>query len=172
MKAHNLAGLRFGKLCVYERAGSNGLRCALWACVCDCGRMVVVTGHNLKRGATRACGQHRNAHAGLSAEERYTYHSWRAMQARCMDKSHKWYKHYGARGISIYFDWLGAGGFANFLRDVGRRSDGKTLDRIDSDGNYEPGNVKWSTAREQRANQRRMKGIQPWTSKNLRSKNP
>jgi hypothetical protein len=73
-----------------------------------------------------------------------TYSSWRNMQKRCFDKQHLSYDRYGGRGISVYFGWLGPGGFTQFLKDVGLRpSRGHELSRIDSEKNYGPGNVRW-----------------------------
>ena len=80
-----------------------------------------------------------------------TYTAWSAMRARCSYKPHVSYKYYGARGVSVCERW---DSFENFLADMGERPEGKTLDRIDPDGNYEPGNCRWATFREQRLNQR------------------
>lgn len=78
-----------------------------------------------------------------------TYQTWKNIQRRCYDPKHKTYEGYGGRGVRVYFDWLGAGGFAAFLRDVGERpSRGHHLDRIDPAKGYEPGNVRWRPAAE------------------------
>lgn len=82
-----------------------------------------------------------------------TYTSWRMMIQRCYNKNHKSYEDYGGRGIKVYFDWMGPGGFAAFLQDVGKRPSRKhTLDRIDSRLGYEPGNVRWATKSVQNSN--------------------
>lgn len=80
-----------------------------------------------------------------------TYTTWRCMRRRCYDRKHPSYPDYGGRGVRVYFGWMGRGGFEEFLRDVGPRPKGCTLDRIDRDGHYEPGNVRWATIRQQNA---------------------
>ena len=85
-----------------------------------------------------------------------TYNSWRAMRYRCEYRPHPFYLDYGGRGIKVCERWRGAGGFARFLADVGERPAGMTLDRIDVDGDYEPGNVRWADKRTQRWNRRDM----------------
>jgi hypothetical protein len=75
------------------------------------------------------------------------------MVQRCTNKNRTDYEHYGGRGILVYFDWMGPGGFQQFLADVGARPTKKhSLDRIDPDGNYEPGNVRWATKSMQNSN--------------------
>lgn len=82
-----------------------------------------------------------------------TYRSYRAMVARCTSVRQRTYAHYGARGISVASVWLGSGGFTRFVHDVGARPEGMTLDRFPNrTGNYEPGNVRWATKREQQRN--------------------
>lgn len=81
------------------------------------------------------------------------------MKRRCLDKTSKHYKNYGGRGISVCDRWLngsdGLHGFECFLLDVGKKPDSKlTLERVNNDGNYDPGNCKWATRREQRLNTR------------------
>jgi hypothetical protein len=81
------------------------------------------------------------------------YRTWRNMLNRCRLPSFPDYKYYGARGITVCDAWLD---FETFVRDVGERPTGKTLDRIDNNGPYAPGNWKWSTQREQVLNSRRV----------------
>jgi hypothetical protein len=80
------------------------------------------------------------------------YRAWQAMKQRCGNSRNTNYAWYGARGISVCARWRNS--FANFQADMGPRPPGKTLDRIDVNGNYAPGNCRWATAAEQRANQR------------------
>lgn len=84
--------------------------------------------------------------------ERPTYRTWRSMIARCTQPSCEGYHKYGGRGISVCDRWRV---FARFLEDMGLRPEGRTLDRINNDGNYEPGNCRWATVEEQCNNTRR-----------------
>jgi hypothetical protein len=83
------------------------------------------------------------------------YRAWRDMQRRCFCSSCSGYRNYGGRGITVCDRWLGDYGFSNFLNDVGPRpSNSVSLDRINNDGNYEPGNCRWTSKREQIRNSR------------------
>ena len=77
-----------------------------------------------------------------------TYKSWDSMKARCRNKNNP---KYGGRGITFCKRWEK---FENFLEDMGERPEGTSLDRIDTDGNYEPGNCRWATIEEQNRNRR------------------
>lgn len=79
------------------------------------------------------------------------HRSWRAMKNRCLNKNNKDWPYYGGGGIKICDRWLD---FNNFLKDMGERPPGLSLDRIDNCGNYEPKNCKWSSVRDQRRNRR------------------
>jgi hypothetical protein len=82
------------------------------------------------------------------------YQSWTAMKGRCFRPKDANYKYYGGRGITVCDRWLK---FEDFLVDVGIRPAGTTLDRIDNDKNYEPGNVRWATPEVQSRNRRHVK---------------
>lgn len=87
-----------------------------------------------------------------------TYNSWRAMIQRCTQVNHEQYSNYGGRGIVVCEAWKD---FKNFLADMGERPYRKTLDRIDPNGNYEPANCKWSTAKQQARNKRKNAKVLP-----------
>ena len=91
----------------------------------------------------------RNTTHGLSHTR--AYHCWRGMKVRCSNPRYDWYEYYGGRGIAVCERWLI---FENFYADMGDPPPGMSLDRIDVDGNYEPGNCRWATAAEQVANRR------------------
>lgn len=81
------------------------------------------------------------------------YAAWQAIKARCLNANHPAYQYYGARGITVCEQWINS--FENFLAEVGPRPSALySIDRVNNDGNYEPGNVGWRTRLEQQANRR------------------
>lgn len=155
----DLAGRQFGRLTALEQAPRPpGQRGALWRCRCDCGAVVVRAASELKRGNTRSCGclrremigDRQRRHGQLNTPE---YHAWKNAKARCHTPSSQAYADYGARGIRMCDRWRDS--FETFLRDVGLRpSPLHSLDRIDNEGHYEPGNVRWATLSQQNTNRR------------------
>lgn len=102
----------------------------------------------VKRMAKRKHG-----HNGLIRSP--TYSSWAAMNARCNNPNNTQYGWYGARGIKVCTRWQGEHGFENFLADMGERPVGYSIERRDSNGNYEPSNCYWATLKQQHRNTRR-----------------
>jgi hypothetical protein len=96
-----------------------------------------------------------HGHAGRGKRSP-TYNSWRAMIERCTRESHPFYPLYGGRGIKVIPGWRGYGGFDRFLTCMGERPHNMTLDRIDPDDDYRPGNCQWATPQQQRWNRRDM----------------
>ncbi len=148
------AGTRFGRLVVIEPRP----RYSYW-CRCDCGKELSVTKSNLLIGNTASCGcLHRelarivNTSHGLS--DTSEYHIWNCIKARCFNPRNPAYKNYGGRGISMCLEWRNS--FQAFLKDTGPRPRGKTLDRINNDGNYEPRNCRWATPLTQARNSRKV----------------
>lgn len=161
-----MIGERFGRLVVVADAPRRGRR-QCYECRCDCGAVAVKARADLLRGDTQSCGclgRERSAercaarathgHGATRGGRRQTatYDVWAAMRQRCGNPKNKQYRHYGGRGISVCDRWLHS--FENFLSDMGEKPPGKTLDRKDVDGNYEPDNCKWSTPEEQAQNRR------------------
>jgi hypothetical protein len=151
----DLVGKRFGRLLVEARVGREGT--PHWRCRCDCGKESIVAGGNLRNGHTTSCGCLRAQAAGTAAVRHGmtrtpTWSSWNSMRDRCLSATNKDFHNYGGRGITICSRWES---FENFLADMGEKPEGMSLDRIDVNGNYEPGNCRWADYSTQNRNQRR-----------------
>lgn len=158
-RAKDITGQRFGKLTVLAFHGlSEGKsQIAKWLCQCDCGNTTVafVTVLNSGRKTTCGCEKGQRISERIAKHGQHgtpTYLSWRSMKARCLNPSSPDYADYGGRGITVCDRW--ASSFEAFLADMGERPTGLTLDRVDTNGNYEPGNCQWSTPKKQASNRR------------------
>ena len=150
-----LEGCRFGELVVLRFLRINNYKVSVWECACSCGKIVEVTGKNLRTGDTKSCGHLHTKHGQSRRSGRSrTYKIHHGMVRRCTCPSMgAAFKRYGARGITVDPRWLGTDGFKNFLSDMGEwPGEGYSIDRIDNRGNYSPSNCRWATKKQQMAN--------------------
>ena len=158
----DLTGRVFSRLTVLHFSGLDKRNRPLWACRCSCENksLIVVLANGLKSGGTKSCSclsresareSHRIHGFAAGGKDRYLVQTcWDAM-ARCNNSQHPWYCRYGARGIKVVFS--GVREFAEYLETLGPRPKGYSLDRIDNEGHYAPGNLRWASSKEQNRNQ-------------------
>ena len=161
MPLKDLTGERYGRLTVIKRVKNDKPYGSKWLCKCDCGNEIIVLSNNLRRGNTQSCGclkqELRTEHDKWGTK---VYKVWDNMRSRCLNPKATGYKNWGGRGITIYEPWINS--FDTFYSYVSKLphfgEKGRSFDRIDNDGNYEPGNVRWATRKEQTNNRRCTKG--------------
>lgn len=145
-------GQKFGRLLVLEEAGRNRLKKVLWKCKCDCGNVVTRTGGALVTGGSVSCGcylkEKITKHGGW---KNASYNTWRAMMRRCYNQQDKDFPRYGGKGIAVCERWHD---YTTFAKDMGEPNGDETLDRINTYGNYEPGNCRWAGIQTQNRNVR------------------
>lgn len=155
-------GRKFGKLTVirfvrfdYE---PSGIRVPIYLFQCECGNEKEIKFYNVRNGNTTSCGCYRVAlktkhgHATRKAKTP-EYRTWGHIIDRATNPSNNYAHRYSERGIRVCDEWQGEHGFEKFFEHIGRRpSEGYSVDRIDNDKGYEPGNVRWATREEQASN--------------------
>lgn len=157
-KLIDLSDQVFGRLQVINRVEAKGQ--ARWLCRCSCGNETIVSGYDLRTGLSTSCGcRRKEVSATLNLTHGRTrtpeYMTWINMRNRCYRSSSRGYERYGALGITVCERWRNS--FENFFADMGERPDWATLDRIDSAGNYEPSNCRWTDYTTQCRNKKRTK---------------
>jgi hypothetical protein len=157
-RIRDLTGRVFGRLHVVSYAGQTPTKQSLWLCRCECGNDKIVIASSLGR-TTLSCGCYRRdrfiarrTKHGMEATKEYD--AWQHAKDRCFNPRNTHYSYYGGRGITVCKEWRDD--FAQFFADMGPCPDGDfVLDRIDTNGNYEKGNCRWTDRITQNRNVRR-----------------
>lgn len=162
MRGVDLTGQIFSRLKVISYQGKDKHSHNLWLCVCECGNQGTYTTSVLTTENTMSCGCFRKETCAAIGKTNQThgltnapgYKSWSHIVDRCTDPKHEHYHNYGGRGIKLHDEWLESP--EKFLTHIGPRPSAEhTVDRIENEGHYEPGNVRWATPAEQSRNTRR-----------------
>lgn len=158
--AIDISGQRFGRLTVIGRAPGLPRWHGKWLARCDCGAEKVAWAPHMRTGRTSSCGCVKREHLAKLSAAKVThgrtntveYRIWGGIVSRCTDSNNKDWKNYGGRGIAVCERWRS---FESFLADMGERPrNDLSIDRIDNEGHYEPGNCRWATPKVQMGNTR------------------
>jgi len=157
MKLIDLTGQTFSLLTVIQREENSKHGHSMWKCRCVCGNETIVLGSNLVRSHTTSCGcfslksrSLRSTTHGMTDSKEYSV--WNEMNQRCSNPKSSAYYKYGSRGIKVCERWKN---FENFIADMGMRpADKPTIERVNNNGNYEPGNCIWATRKTNTRNRR------------------
>jgi hypothetical protein len=164
-----VSGQRYSRLLVIEKTDKRIHHYIVYKCLCDCGKEVFINGNSLRTGLTRSCGcirherrvawgktqvAHGHDRKGKRSRE---YITWDGMKSRTTNSKLKDYPNYGGRGIKVCAEWFHS--FENFLAYLKAsgmypKPAGLSIDRIENNGNYEPGNIRWADKRLQNSNRR------------------
>jgi len=153
----DITGQRFGRWKVISRAANIRNRIH-WNCICDCGTERMVSSGNLRDGLSVSCGCYKEEVTAMRCTKHglarsKEYNAWSDAKRRCFDATSPQYHNYGGRGITMCLEW--AESVERFVSDMGKCPPGLTLDRINNNGNYEPGNCRWTTMKVQANNMRK-----------------
>lgn len=155
-RMNNITGKIFGRLTAIELIGASPKGHAVWLFACDCGVQKEIIASEVLKGSTKSCGclRYENScmskHGGVKTR---LYNIWHGMKERCRNPINKDYKNYGGRGIQICDEWKEFIGFRDWALSNGY-SDNLSIDRINTNGNYEINNCRWATSMEQGRNKR------------------
>lgn len=168
----DVAGQRFGMLVAIEPTPERNRGNVVWKCRCDCGNEVCMSLAIIQSKTTHSCGCLRKANAAMRASTGKNHRThgmkgtkiygvWQGMKKRCFNPKDKSFQDYGGRGITVCDEWKND--FQMFYDYVSKLphfgEEGYSIDRINNDGNYEPGNVRWATRTEQNNNRRQHRTI-------------
>lgn len=154
-KLIDLTSKVYGHLKVLHKAKGIDPKYPSWECQCECGKIVIKRGVNLKQQPNISCGcarskYYHSVHGGCGTKE---YHSWQSMKSRCLNENDPNYIHYGGRGVTVCDEWRES--FDAFRQSMGLApSPNHSVERDDVNGNYEPSNCRWATQKEQNDNRR------------------
>jgi hypothetical protein len=161
-----MIGQKFHRLTIISQAPpTSGNRGKRWVCQCECGNQTIVRNDSLKNGRSKSCGCYSSekskeriikintSHGMANTPE---YKTWTGILNRCNNQKSKSYKDYGGRGIQVCESWKK---FENFYKDMGKRPEGTSIDRIDVNGDYCSENCRWATRQIQNNNTRKNKYI-------------